>query len=181
MINLKKYGLPQAIEVRGSFFYIHTDFKYILTFFDVLHEKPADVAAFDFMYINEKPADKLAGLQELIKFANPKRDLPRRSESSTDDKVIDWTLDAELIYSAFYEVYGIDLIDTHLHWHKFLALFNGLHDTELNRIIDIRLFMPDGDNSAYNKRMQKLQDAWRLPQDNNEKDEALEAFEAQLK
>ena len=78
------------------------------------------------------------------------------------------------------EQYGIDLLETSLHWYKFLALLQGLHDTELNRIINARLYKPSGRNTEIDKLELKQYEAWRLPQP-EEPDEALDEFMAQFK
>lgn len=179
-MTLEKAKLPQAVEVNGSFFRIHTDFKFFLRLQKVLQKKGAKVDEVDFMYVDKKPDDRQAGIKALIDFLQPPQVLPRRTSNDTGEKVIDFDVDAEYIYAAFFEQYGIDLIDTPLHWHKFLALLHGLHDTKLNSIIEIRLFAPDGTNNDYNKRRTKDKEAWALPQP-DQPDEAYDEFEAQLK
>ena len=112
----------------------------------------------------------------------PHRELPRSTVDESCDIVLDYDKDSPYIYAAFLEQYGIDLVDTRLHWYKFLALLHGLHDTELNRIIAARLWKPNGKNGEYEKRQQKQYEAWRLPQpEDNEPDEALDDFLAKLK
>lgn len=134
------------------------------------------------MYIDNPPAARLEGINAIYEFMNPPRDLPRRTSDDNGEIVIDYEIDAPYIYAAFLEQYGIDLIDTRLHWHKFLALLHGLHDTELNRIIGCRLWKPTGKLDEYEKRQQKQFEAWRLPQPaDSEPDEALDDFLTQLK
>ena len=133
------------------------------------------------MYINEIPAGRLEGITAIYDFMNPPRDLPR-SMGEESGIVLDYDKDAPYIYAAFLEQYGIDLVDTRLHWYKFLSLLHGLHDTELNRIIAARLWKPNGKNSEYEKNQKKQYEAWRLPQpEDNEPDEALDDFLAKLK
>lgn len=182
MIDLKKAILPQAVKVGGSFYEIHTDFKYILRFRELLSDKNALLTAFDFMYIKEVPAGRLEGITAIYEFMNPPRELPRSTGEESGDIVLDYDKDASYIYAAFLEQYGIDLIDERLHWYKFLSLLHGLHDTELNRIIAARLWKPSGKNGEYEKYQQKQYEAWRLPQpEDNEPDEALDDFLANLK
>ena len=96
--------------------------------------------------------------------------------------VLDFAIDADYIYAAFMEQYGIDLLTARLHWYSFNALLHGLHDTELNNIINARLYKPSGRNDEYEKTKQKQYEAWRLPQPaDNEPDEALEDFLGALK
>ena len=182
MIDLKKAKLPQAIKVGGSFYKIHTDYKYFLRFRELVKDKDAPIKTFDFMYINEIPPSRLEGIRALCEFMNPPRELPRRTGDESSEIVLDYDADAPYIYAAFMEQYGIDLINARLHWYKFIALLHGLHDTELNRIISCRLWKPNGKNTAYEKQKQKQYEAWRLTQpEENEPDEALDDFLAQLK
>lgn len=181
MIDLKKARLPQAVNVGGSFYKIHTDYKYILRFRELLEDKTAGLKDFDFMYIDKIPANRLEGITAIYDFMNPPRELPRITGEEFREIVLDYDKDAPYIYAAFYEKYGIDLVDTRLHWYKFLALLHGLHDTELNRIISCRLWKPNGKNGEYEKRQQKQYEAWRLPQpEDDEPDEALNDFLAKL-
>ena len=62
MIDLKKAKLPQAVKVGGRFFAIHTDFKYMLRFRELLSDKHTTLTAFDFMYQNEITYGRLAGI-----------------------------------------------------------------------------------------------------------------------
>lgn len=181
MIDFKKSELPQAVKVGGSFFDIHTDHRYILIFRDKLKEAPKDLREFDFMYIDKKPDNRLDGINAICEFMTPPQELPRRTTNEIDEVVLDYEIDAPYIYAAFMEQYKIDLIETPLHWHKFLALLHALHDTELNRIINCRMWKPNGKNGEYERMQQKLYEAWRLPQpDENEKDDDLAAFENNL-
>ena len=183
MFTLQKVNLPQTIEVCGKRFKIHTDFRYWLRFSEHLQQdKKAPPQTFDYMYISEKPASRLAGLIALCAFLNPKCELPRRTADSENEVIIDYEIDAPYIYAAFMEQYSIDLLKAKLHWFEFMALLRGLHDTELNNIISARLYKPTGRNDEYEKTRQRQYEAWRLPQPaDNEPDEALEDFLGKLK
>ena len=182
MFTLKKLGLPESIEVHGSLFKIHTDYRYFLRFREHVQEPTAKPDDFDYMYISAKPADRLEGVRALCEFMSPPQILPRRTGGETSEIVIDYEIDAPYIYAAFMEQYGLDLLLAPLHWYKFLALLHGLHDTELNNIINARLYKPSGRNDEYEKARQKQYEAWRLPQPgDNEPDEALDEFLGQLK
>ena len=182
MIDLRKAMLPQAVKVGGSFFRIHTDFKYVLRFRDLLKDKATPIKAFDFMYIAEIPPSRLDGVRAICDFMNPPQELPRRTGDEPGDIVLDYDIDSGYIYAAFMEQYKIDIIETPLHWYKFTALLHGLHDTELNRIINSRLWKPTGKETEYEKNRRKQYEAWRLPQpEDNEPDEALDSFLSQIK
>jgi hypothetical protein len=182
MFTLKKIKLPQAVKVGGGFYKIKTDYRYFLILKDKLEQKEINEKEFDFMYNCTPPADRLEGIRALAEFMTPPQELPRRTKEQTKEEILNFDIDAPYIYAAFKEQYKIDLIDEPLHWYKFLALLHGLHDTELNRIIAARLWKPSGKNTEYEKAQQKLYEAWRLPQpEDNEPDEALEDFLGKLK
>lgn len=64
--------------------------------------------------------------------------------NKSDDKSkpnFDFEQDADYIYSAFMQTYGIDLINERgrLDWRRFISLFQGLPDnTKIREIMDIR-------------------------------------------
>lgn len=183
MIDLKKAKLPEAVEVDGSLYTIHTSFKYFLRFIELLANKDIKPQDFDFMYKSKKPQDRESGLIALVQFCNPPTILPRAETSGeSGEKATDYTIDADYIYVAFMEMYGIDLVESNLHWYKFQALFRGLHGTKLNEIIGYRLYEnTSGKRDNYTRQMEKLRSTWKLPQESDENDEDLKAFEALLK
>lgn len=58
----------------------------------------------------------------------------------TDERVLDYEEDAQLLYAAFLDQYGFDLQEVEfLHWWKFQSLLRGLHDGhKISRIIEYR-------------------------------------------
>ncbi len=182
MIELTKAVLPETVNVSGKFYRIRTSFKYWLRFLELVERHEQNPYEFDFLYVNEKPSDRFKGFSALLAFCSPPSVLPRITSRDTGEKVVDYQIDAEYIYAAFYEQYGIDLVEADMHWYKFQALFKGLHDTKLNEIIGYRLFTPPkGKKSDYDRNMEKLKKAWMLPQKNDSKeDAALARFEALL-
>lgn len=182
MFTLQKARLPETIEVNGSLYKIHTDYRYFLRFREHLQDKNAKIDEFNYMYVDATPASLLEGLRQLVAFMNPPQELPRRTGRESSEIVIDYEIDAPYIYAAFMEQYGLDLLNVNLHWYAFNALLRGLHDTELNNIINARLYKPSGKGGDYEKARQKQYEAWRLPQpEDNEPDEALDAFLNQIK
>lgn len=182
MLELKKAVLPETVTVSGKRYRIRTSFKYWLRFLELVEQDDKNPYVFDFLYVDKKPSDRIKGFTALLGFCTPASLLPRLTSSDTSDKVVDYQIDAEYIYAAFYELYGIDLIEADMHWYKFQALFKGLHDTKLNEIIGYRLFTPpNGKKSEYDRDMEKLKRAWALPKkDDGKEDAALMRFEALL-
>lgn len=182
MIELNKTRLPQSIRVNGGRFFIHTDFRYWLRFCDLLADQEVKAEAFDFMYLAEPPKNRLKGLYALAEFCNPPRDIPRDTgDTDNGTKIIDYKIDADYIYSAFYEVYKIDLLTAKLHWYQFNALLRGLHDTKLNEIMGYRAWEnKTGRRDEYTKAMDKLKKQWELP-DAQKPDQDLINFEKLLR
>ena len=178
--------LPDQIQAGGKFFLIHTDFRKWLAFSQMIAQKDTKLGDLDFIYADEVPALELKkeAFEKLLEFYHPQAELPRASGSSKE-KVLDYVLDSQLIFSAFLEQYKIDLTATdesghfiQMHWHKFLALLSGLHNTKLNEVMSWRCW--DGDTKTeYGKQMAKLRAAWELPPENQEEiNRDLEAFNA---
>ena len=58
---------------------------------------------------------------------------------TSDKRAFDFVQDSELIYAAFMQTYGIDLVDQPLHWWKFQALMTGMpSNTRLAEVVQIR-------------------------------------------
>lgn len=182
MIDLKKAGLPESIEVEGSLYPIQTSFKYWLRFLELLEDKTVQPSNFDFLYKDKKPSNREDGVMALVQFCNPPQILPRVQKGDTGGKVIDYTIDADYIYAAFWDQYGIDLVTSDIHWYKFQALFRGLHNTKLNEIIGYRLYEHTGGKKTdHDRQMEDLRRAWELPLEADEEDEDLKEFENRLR
>ena len=182
MLDLTKAKLPEAIEVSGTFYRIHTDFRYFIRLGQVLNEKNTTPTDFDFMFIQEVPPNRIAGVKALVTFMNPPHPLPRKNkQEDSGAPVLDYILDADLIYAAFMQQYHIDLSVEPLHWHCFSALLAGLRDTKLNDVIGFRLWEnTSGKRDEYTRAMQRLHDAWEIEVKDAEDDAALAEFEAKL-
>lgn len=183
-MTFTKAALPSSIEVGGRLYPIQTDFRYALTLLQRIREN-VPIAGCDFMYKGEPPPDRAAGLAALAEWLDPPHEVPRPSGLSSGETVLDYEKDAPLIYAAFFEMYGLDLFDEglRLHWHKFLALLRGLHDTRLNEVQGYRSYKPRKNEPAeYRREMMRLKEMWRLePELTAEEKKALAEFQAQLK
>ncbi|WP_147613026.1 Gp15 family bacteriophage protein [Treponema pectinovorum] len=182
MIDLKKNRLPETVEVDGSLYPIHTSFKYWLRFLELIDDKKTSPLDFDFIYsTDKKPKNKINGFLALIQFCNPPQKIPKTDRKEQGEKILDYEIDSDYIYSAFFELYGIDLVKSDMHWYKFQALFRGLHGTKLNEIIGYRLYEnTSGKKDEYTRQMENLKVSWSLPESENEVDEDLIEFEKLL-
>lgn len=183
MIDLTKAVLPNTVTVHGVLYEIQTDFHYWINFNLILQEEENPLYSdFDFMYKFNKPEDRQEGFFQLLKFNRQKKLLPRpTSNSGTDEIIFDYKIDSDLIYSAFFEQYGIDLCNSTLHWFKFQSLFEGLHDTKLNDVMSYRSYDPNY-KYDYKKDMEEKKKAWLIEKKiDKETQKALDKFNAKFK
>ena len=176
MIDLKERELPEAIEANGKLFLIYTDFRVWLSFPDRVRDlKDGDWDGYKGLFSGVVPWPTEEVLGALGAFYNPPREIPRTDGSG--EILLDVNVDADYIYSAFLQVYGIDLIDADMHWHKFSALLSGIpQGTMLMDIIGYRSYKGNGKDPEYKKYM-RLKGLWALPQPVSEEEkEALEEF-----
>ncbi|MBE0600234.1 MAG: hypothetical protein IH607_00485 [Firmicutes bacterium] len=72
------------------------------------------------------PIDMLAGYALLLRFLNygemPNEEEPNRRQK----RLISFEQDAPEIYASFLQVYGIDLLETDIHWYRFNVLLVSL-------------------------------------------------------
>ena len=85
----------------------------------------------------EIQVEELEGLIDYLLWfygCGKKEELEEPEENEGDDfkkpmeRIYSFEHDAEYIYSAFLECYGIDLVDTNMHWWKFKALLKSLNE-----------------------------------------------------
>lgn len=86
--------------------------------------------------------------------------------NSSNKQIYSYEYDAEYIYSAFLEQYGIDLQDIeYLHWWKFKAMFNSLkNDTKIVEIMGYRAIdLGKIKDKEEKTRYKKLKQIYKLP------------------
>ena len=185
--------LPDCIvTAAGKVFPIQTDWRTWLGFSRLLSNKDTTFSDIKHIYTEEIPSEEehKECFDLLIKFYQPVAELPRATGEGNKEKVLDYFIDSQLIYCAFLEQYGIDLLETtdgihfkKMHWHVFLALLSGLHNTKLNDVMSWRCWSGDT-KTEYGKQMLKLKQAWALPdsQENVEQvQKDLDAFNSLFK
>lgn len=86
-------------------------------------------------------------------------------EMPKDDVYYDFAYDAEYIYAAFMQQYGIDLTSAKMHWWKFKALFRGLTDqTRFRQIVSYRsMEITKGMSESEKRHYRELKEAYALP------------------
>ena len=178
MIDLTKRALPNTVEVNGRAYSVYTDFRVWMKFEIALaasHGK--DPIPIEYLFKNDRPS--YCNVRDLLVFARPAHELPRPVSGTVSDViVIDFRLDANLIYAAFLQKYKIDLTEVEeLHWHKFLALLDGLIGTKLNEVMEYRCYKRQERNDT--DPYEILREAWKIERPLSEEEQAeLDAFNA---
>ena len=181
---------PSKITIRGTDFEVDSDFRTAIRFTQLMQDNTVDdftkidIALYMFLGDVSVP-DLWAAVTELLSFYRCGK--PAITDESDDPnptakRVYDFEYDAELIYAAFLEQYGIDLQTCGaLHWWQFRALFSGLSDkTEFMKVVGYRSIPITANMSREEKRRyQKLKTLYALP-DNRTEEEKESAFARSL-
>lgn len=163
MIDLSVKGLPNAIEVGGEPFLIKTDFREWLKFGELVKASGSKLQPEDLLYLFvDAVPDQCDFVNELFTFYVSPEVTPK--DDGTGKTLVDFILDGSYIYASFMAVYGIDLVDTDMHWHKFKALFQGLPDDAcIKNIMAIRGYKKS--NKSLEKYQQEEKELWTLPEE----------------
>jgi hypothetical protein len=150
MFNIITHDLPT--EFMGV--KIKTDFRQGLKFFNILDEDELDEREKALLIMKCLFFSIPPNVETLWEFINNYISGGEKGDGS-GEKVTDFNQDAGRIYSAFWQVYKIDLRAVDLHWWQFLELFKNLPDgTTLSRVIEIRT--KDIDDKMDSKTKAKL-------------------------
>lgn len=173
-MDLTKSFLPDSVLVSGRTYKIKTGHPYWFRFSQLLGQDKTLLTEFDFLYLSDIPDDRQAGIDELCNFYYEKKEIPR-VEGDTGDRVLDYDIDSDLIYSAILQCYGVDIYEKQIHWHKMRAMLAGLNATRLNDVMGYRCYKGD------NKDIMRMKRVWALPEIMSAEDKAaLDAFNAQF-
>lgn len=174
MMDLTKAALPNTVEVGGKAYSVYTDFRLWMKFEIALsHMKSGDHIEVGYLFKNEMPL--FCPLEELTAFSRPKDPLPRAMGKS-DVIVLDYELDADLIYAAFLGQYGVDLLKVEdMHWYQFLALIKGLNEsTKLREVMGYRCY--ESRNDSKRNPYEELRAMWEIERISQEDEAELMEF-----
>ena len=162
-MDLTNKALPNTVTVGGKAFSIYTDYRIWLRFC-AEHEKREIDSQWDIRYLFKNKLPEVADINGILEFAYPRCICPKSSGAATRVRLFDYEIDADIIYSSFYQQYGIDLIDIEeLHWHKFNALFNGLNKhTRMSEVIGYRSYKKSSKKTE--QIYEELRNSWELPE-----------------
>lgn len=171
MIDLRKKGLPNAIySADGEPIYLETDYRVWIQFMeDLKHDdEERDIS---YLFIDEPPVIDEYIYNKLKLFLYNPSPTPKVSDSK-GEKVLDYVLDGEYIFSALYATYGIDITELDMHWHKFLALCNNIigEGTLWGYAKSMRGYKKPSKNDSYERNCQRAKEAWGFEEELTEEE-----------
>lgn len=167
-MNILIDDLPE--EINGI--PIRTDYRYMILFETLLHDPEINsgmkvLQSIDLLYTAPVPDVQTAWGGLLWYYSGghhqPKEGARRSQPQSTGRQVYDFEQDAERIYSAFWQIYRIDLQAVPLHWWSFRSMLFSLPETCLmGEIMRIRATDISGLKGAERRRMRHLQEVYAI-------------------
>lgn len=169
-MNILTDELPNELLICDKKCPIRSDFKTWIKVSSIMLAEEIDIEiALDLISLIffELPPNLEATMKAIMWFYSPpKRKSKRSSQDEKNEKrVFDYEADADYIYSAFMQQYGIDLCKADLHWWQFKALFDGLTDETLfSKIVHYRgTDLGSIKDKEMKKHYRKMKNAYKLP------------------
>ena len=169
--------LPYELTVNGQKYKLTPWFDNVLA----MYERIEDLDEWDkpevmLHYLLKNPPKKVS-----ISLLRAVTNVLFKPSNGGGEKTFDFVQDSELIYSAFYQAYGIDLIEQQgkLHWWKFSSLLNGLpSDTRFSEIVSIRtrpIPAPTKYNQQERTNLIQMKQKYALKLTSKEREEQLQS------
>ncbi len=177
-MNILTDKLPDTLTIGGREYRICTDFRVWIRFMQSAMTGHSDMERIALIFctvFDEFPEDIGAALNAMMDFCT----MSRHEETGGREngaRVYDFDADAELIYAAFLQQYGIDLCETDMHWYKFKALFDNLcGETQFVRAVQYRSTdtskIKDREQRQFVRKMKRL---FKLPDNRTDEDRAAD-------
>lgn len=174
---------PKFAKIDDKEYPINTSYITALKCFEIINdssisdtERSLAVIYKLFDHIPDKNADKF--LEVAIKYLQRSETTEQQNAKKRD---IDFNVDMGYIVASFQSDYNIDLIETDMHFYKFLDLINGLTEKSvMSRVRDIRNYdLGEIKDPKFRAQMAEAQENLKLPEEISEEDqEALDEFES---
>lgn len=126
-LSSKNRALPEVYQVDGSTFPIYTGFRRVLRILRLLDDPNVldtdkHFVMMTLFFKDKIPPDPYEAFKWFVSCG-----IERESGGEKD---FDYEQDAREIYAAFMQVYGIDLIETDMHYWRFSMLLDGVFSTD---------------------------------------------------
>lgn len=132
---------PETVFVEGQEIKVRTSFRNILDILSLLKDKMFTDGERQYfsllLFYKEIPNNESEAMDEMMRFI---RCYKKEEKEESREEIVDFEIDSSRIYSAFFQIYGIDLSKTEMHWFQFVSMFENLNDGTPNlvNIMNIR-------------------------------------------
>ena len=169
---------------------INTNFRSFILFELLMQdreiEKEEKIALALNLFYEEIPTDIKKAIDGIVWFYTRGKKIKQEEneenkKNNKKKKIYSYEHDADLIYTAFLDQYGLDLNDVdYLHWFKFKAMFEGLKaENKICEIMGYRAVdISKIKDKEEKKRYKKLQREWALPDDRTEEEKERDFADA---
>lgn len=168
---------------------VNTDFRSFILFELLMQDNKIDkrekiILSLNLFY-DEPPKDIKKAIDGIVWFytrgKKAKKNKNTNSIKENKKNIYSYEHDADYIYAAFKDQYGVDLNEIeHLHWFKFKSMFDGLKND--NKICEIMGYRSIDINAIKNKdeqrKYKKLQREWALPDERTDEEKEKDFAEA---
>ena len=178
-MNILFEKFPEAVEVDGKSYSVETDFREWIRFTELVEDEkvPWQMKCHLLLqwYTEEIPENiegAINALGEFLTASLAEDNAYENVDNSSRKQDYSFSQDAECIYSAFREVYGIDLQSVeYMHWWEFRTLFAGLPETTeiKQRIIYRNVDLREVKDKDERKRIKRIQSVIALKKKNQRK------------
>lgn len=128
--NLLIDKLPNDVSINGELYLVHSDFRTVLMILTIMDDplfSPMERKALALECFYENLPDDLDGAyEEMCRFIRMYSE--PQEKSGEESPSIDYQQDAAEIFSAFFQLYHIDLSRSDLHWFVFQTLLDHVND-----------------------------------------------------
>lgn len=170
-MNLLIDPLPTSVTIKGQDWPINSEF-YVGILFELLMQdsklsETEKVMQALSLYYPQVPPDIKEAADAMLWFYRCGAEAKKQGGGEGGGRVQKaycFQQDAELIYSAFFSQYQIDLSEVEsLHWWKFRALFSGLSsDSEIKKVMGYRTADLKGMSKGQKKLYEKMRKVYAL-------------------
>ena len=188
--NILLEKLPSQIKIYGAEYQIDADFRTAIRFTLLMQDRAIDdytklgIALYMFLGDADIP-DYREAIDAILRFyQRGKSSVQGNAEMASTRRNYDFEYDADLIYAAFLEQYGLDLQNVEfLHWWQFRALFSGLSEkTEFMKVVSYRAIEITNDMTKAQKRFyKKMKMMYALPDTRTEEEKEKDFATSLLK
>lgn len=183
--------LPDSIICGNVSYPIKTDFRVWLNFGRMISEAAKNgntgeafmnalCAVMDFDKISSLSGNYKELFSALFKFycgGNVPSKKEKRRNTKKTRAIYDFFEDADYIFASFFQIYGIDLSENHLHWHKFLALFKSLpEDCKFSKILSYRSCDTSKMKGEEKKFYSEMKEYYALPDNRSREEKDAEIY-----